>query len=573
MPSRLIYVGPFNQPLNPRLYISEMVTQETELRYTTLSHCWGCLKIFRLLSSNINDLVDKIPLEELSQVFIDAMDLTRRLGIEYIWIDSLCIIQDSYDDWSTESTKMGSVYRHSWCNIAATGFPDGSAGMYIERHTSLSQPRKFNLDLRDGDVPVTRSCQGKYYCMENLWLSEVDNAPLNTRAWVFQERVLSPRVLHLGSRQILWECKELEACERFPDGIPKPLKSSFKAIHTVEANLSDYNVGAPANEDIEEMEDHKSHEADESSDEAVEGNANDENDENDKDENENDELDEETEAYLSLLGRWNKMTYSYNDKNLTKYEDKLIAISGIAKEMQQAIGYEYVAGLWASRITLQLLWFVLTEGGQMGRIAKATTYQAPSWSWASINAPVGEMHDEETRKEAAKSLVAAVVEFNVTRKDENEFGQITGGFLRIFGPLTRATFVDSDTTLRAKWTVRNPPIELISRSKINVVVSPIMIPDFHMIVPKEVDSLPTFPLRDAIGTRDFWLLPICYTMRYQGIILQHTDVKGQYRRLGAWAQTDVTEEETERFMNHEPLLRDNEYDEVDEDGNPTITII
>jgi len=225
-------------------------------------------------------------------------------------------------------------------------------------------------------------------------------------------------------------------------------------------------------------------------------------------------------------------------------------------------------------MTLQLLWSVQAESSQMGRIAKVTTYQAPSWSWASINAPVDDMYDEEVRKEAAKSPVAAVVEINVTRKDENEFGQITGGFLRILGPLTIATFVDSDKTLRAKWEVRDPPIKLISRSKKNgVVVSPTMIPDFHMIVPGEVDRLPTFPLRDAIGTRDFWILPICYTKRYQGIILQHTGVKGQYKRLGAWSQTEETEEETERFMNHKPLLEDNEYDEVDEGGDPTITII
>jgi hypothetical protein len=570
-PSRLIYVGPSSQPLRPRLHISELVALEEQVQYTTLSHCWGTSQIFRLLSTNIDSLMDGIPLKSLTKVFCDAMDLTRRLGIEYIWVDSLCIIQDSYLDWTTESAMMGSVYKHSWCNIAATGFRDGSAGMFIQRVPSLFQPNKFDLELRDGDDPVTRTCQGKFYCMEDFWLSEITNAPLNTRAWVYQERVLAPRVLHLGSRQILWECAEFEACEHFPDGIPKPLESHFKSVNTIGAGLLNGSVHRPAAENIQENNES-------GEDGEIEDSGNDCQSEDGEDDgsdgSDESNLDTETEAYLSLLERWSKLVYSYNDKILTKYEDKLIAISGIAKEMQPAIGYEYVAGLWAKELLLQLMWFVQPESIQLGRMAIPTSYQAPSWCWASVNAPVNDMYGAEVRKSALEHPVAALIDFSVVRKDENEFGQIIDGFIRIWGPLTQATFIDSDDTLRAKWETQNAPIKLISRSeKKGVVVSPLLLPDNYLIIPSKGDNLPIFPLRDCLGARNFWLLPLSYTTRYQGLVLQHTGMKGQYKRLGAWAQTDDTEEETKRFLNHEPLLEDYEYDELDEDGAPTITIV
>lgn len=136
-PTRLIYMGRLGLDFVPRLCISSELP--SNITYVTLSHCWGLIKIFRLLSTNLMNLLKEILLPELTQVFRDAIDLARRLGINYIWIDSLCIIQDSVEDWKHESALMGNVYKYSWCNIAATGCENGLLGDVRQAESFTSQ--------------------------------------------------------------------------------------------------------------------------------------------------------------------------------------------------------------------------------------------------------------------------------------------------------------------------------------------------------------------------------------------------------------------------------------------------
>jgi hypothetical protein len=96
----------------------------------TLSHCWGIIQITRLLKSNFNDFLKDISISSLPQLFVDVISIAGRAGINHIWIDSLCIIQDSPDDWTRESAKMGLLYQHRYCNIAGTGFSEGSKRLF-----------------------------------------------------------------------------------------------------------------------------------------------------------------------------------------------------------------------------------------------------------------------------------------------------------------------------------------------------------------------------------------------------------------------------------------------------------
>ena len=125
LPSRVIDVG------GPNTRHAHLVTPEAEQKgsYITLSHCWGQTRQVTTTSANIRRHSFELPMSELSKTFQDAIELTRKLGIRYLWIDSICILQDDKADWLRESQMMGQYYGESYCTIAATGGADGSQGL------------------------------------------------------------------------------------------------------------------------------------------------------------------------------------------------------------------------------------------------------------------------------------------------------------------------------------------------------------------------------------------------------------------------------------------------------------
>jgi hypothetical protein len=91
-----------------------------------------------LKMTNLNQFIECIDIAELPKTFQDAIEISRRLDIRFLWIDSLCIIQDSKEDWLKESVIMGDIYQHAYCNIAATAAPDGRTGCFLERNPLLA---------------------------------------------------------------------------------------------------------------------------------------------------------------------------------------------------------------------------------------------------------------------------------------------------------------------------------------------------------------------------------------------------------------------------------------------------
>ena len=201
-PSRLIDVGDF---VSGRLLrLRESADMPPACLYVALSHCWGKLEIFTLTLGNLENLKDRVPPEKLTQTFLDAIDVTRRLGIRYLWIDSLCIIQDSREDWNREAALMGKVYKYSYCNIAATGVWDGRMGFFSKRIPALIEPLVLHFPevaqkekvrratphrFQRAKHPVARTT---YYDLHTfldleLWKNGIEDAPLNSRGWVVQE--------------------------------------------------------------------------------------------------------------------------------------------------------------------------------------------------------------------------------------------------------------------------------------------------------------------------------------------------------------------------------------------------
>jgi hypothetical protein len=184
------------------------VTNDAEIaRYTTLSHAWGNGNTARTTTSTLISFQDNIPWSLLPKTFQEAIHVTRRLGLKYIWIDSLCIVQDNDEDWRQEGSQMVSTYSRSYLTIAATKSSSSAGGCF-----AVSDPRYVG---RAYELKDAHGVEYTVHVREQLFYDgkEKTNFPLLFRAWVFQERLLSTRILHFGPEEMLWECMSCETCE------------------------------------------------------------------------------------------------------------------------------------------------------------------------------------------------------------------------------------------------------------------------------------------------------------------------------------------------------------------------
>jgi len=299
LPTRLIAVGLANSVDDPKLVESAHIHKKGRAlpRYLALSHRWGTSTVFKLETTNRDELMKRIPMDRLSITFKDAIDLARQLNIPYLWIDSLCIIQDSPEDWRNESTLMNKVYKHSVCNIAASAASD-TTGLYRlrDRQTINSMITTKRLVRRkDGGGMYFFSSSGNEF-------KATPPGPLYGRAWVFQERLLSPRSVHF-STQLFWECRQKRACETYPQRMPQG------------PDLTRFNTKAKAweNELVGEK----------------------------------------------VLGFWQELIENYIDCELTFPTDRLIAMAGIAEEFRQILKTdEYLVGMWRTHMPQNLVWAV-----------------------------------------------------------------------------------------------------------------------------------------------------------------------------------------------------------------------
>jgi hypothetical protein len=370
LPTRLVDVGSNSNP-TLRLVLGEIVLPGS--RYLTLSHCWGGHTPQRLLTGNYETLEKEIDFHNLSKTFQDAVILTRKLNCKYIWIDSLCIMQDNVADWHRESAQMGEVYTNSFCNISASAAKDGSEGLFRSRNSLMNKSEKI----------TTYSSEFQEKKMSHpiwdtfIWFDNVERCPLNRRGWVCQERFLSPSNLHFGSDQLLWECKELTACEAFPGGFPGKIENidptSIKRVVS-EAICSSFQN----REDAEYM-------------------------------------------------TWNTLLGNYTASKVTFAQDKLVAFSGLVAMWAESTKDEYLAGLWKSRLPRDLLWYTMNPRTDY----EDREYVAPSWSWASMDGEV--IFDLPAFSPPCPQI--KITSANTELLTGNRFGQVKSGSLRLKGHL------------------------------------------------------------------------------------------------------------------------------------------
>jgi len=190
--------------------------------YATLSHCWGNSYMPRMTSWSLSQLGTGIDSSYFTRTFLDAFSITRKLGLRYLWIDALCIIQDDLDDWNNEASLMSLVYRYGFINIAATGSQNSAGGCFWDRNPRAVLPTELSISWVGCKGVATK----RYLtvCESNVWAQKLTREPLNQRGWVLQERILSPRVLHFGRGQLFWECRHFVACETYHQGLPDSVR-------------------------------------------------------------------------------------------------------------------------------------------------------------------------------------------------------------------------------------------------------------------------------------------------------------------------------------------------------------
>jgi len=180
-------------------------------RYVALSHCWGSSQHCVLTFDKLAEYQISIPWERFPKTFQDAIMFSANLDVHHIWIDALCIIQGQPSDWEVESAKMADIYQNSYITLATTASSDDMGGLYPDTHTAADA--EYEL-YTNGPTRIAVRKKVQHW----TWPPKKASSklyPLLSRGWAFQERILSPRTLHFGKEELVWECRRtvLWKCE------------------------------------------------------------------------------------------------------------------------------------------------------------------------------------------------------------------------------------------------------------------------------------------------------------------------------------------------------------------------
>lgn len=338
-PTRTIDLGPADSPCDPSLTLHS--PDEGPFSWVTLSHRWSGHFPLMTTISNYEEMKRGIPMDTLPLLFQDAVTITKNLNLRHLWIDSLCIIQDSPEDKEREISKMGNIYRNATLSIAADASDNCSQRILKPRlpeFVSVSVPFESSRWGVSGNFFIR-------LVVSNWDTALIWGSRLKERAWVLQETLLARRTLHYCEQEMLWECRV--QCTAESNLAPVAATHSMHLGHDGQStHKSDLfllqTFAAP---------------------------------------------DKASEARETMYMRYYTIIENYTSRKLTKPEDRLPAFSGLASWFELQLNDTYQAGLFTNDLLRGLLW----ETRDRLTAKYPATYRAPSWSWASIEAPMNFM--------------------------------------------------------------------------------------------------------------------------------------------------------------------------------------
>lgn len=366
-------------------------------RYVTLSHCWGPGGIdFLLKEANIEQLRHAIHTEALPRSFQDAIVITRRLGFRFLWMDAICIVQDSLEDWARESSVMADIYRNGTVMISATAASDSHHGILSPRDVFRS-----HCFGRDKEF-VFQAMRGSMNALE----------PLHARGWCLQERVMAPRILQFGRHMLFWECVSQVCAE---DSGLVDLESGRTSEHSTRVITMPFiwppNSGSEMSDDTTER-----------------------------------------------LAAFYQCISEFTTRKLSKRSDKLPAFSGLASAFHTHELGTYLAGLWEKDLVYGLQWSPRepSEEPPEGDEYIAPSWSWASMRGSCVmprtrHNATDKPHDETQSEHFNNIWSPQLLSHRIKQETEDPYGRISAASIKLCG-YTRSVHVWSTCTpLRTGW--------------------------------------------------------------------------------------------------------------------------
>ncbi|KAF2720713.1 HET-domain-containing protein, partial [Polychaeton citri CBS 116435] len=295
-PSRLVKLSLSNLPVQTVCLIN---TEQRPYRYATLSYCWGKIHgdTWFTTKSNLMNQLNSISVHGLPLTLQQSIEISSKLGIEYLWIDALCIIQDDTTDWSSEASRMGAIYHGSVLTIGAASSSSSYDGCFNKNSHSAYDALGEVIQV-DGTLSDGRKSSICFHRAgpNNVYLNEVLEGTLAKRAWTFQEQALSRRILYYTNSQLIWDCQHVRLAE---DNSPIEDSNRLYPVLDLYGSMS-YDVAV-------------------------------------------------------RLWYWNAVP-QYSNRHLSFTSDKMVALSALAKATYLNRRVDYIAGLWKDSLLTGLMW-------------------------------------------------------------------------------------------------------------------------------------------------------------------------------------------------------------------------
>ncbi|CAE7208472.1 hypothetical protein P3342_011048 [Pyrenophora teres f. teres] len=333
LPKRLLMLGDADDDIH--LY----ETAGERASYVALSYCWGTAGNIKTTQENLKQRLKRIHTQEIPKTILDAVHITRHFGFKYLWVDSLCIVQNDRIDWAEQAPMMSDVYNKAAFTIAAhsENVHGGCLSTDQTRNTALatfdtiiagqSTTISIRMDTRNNGLCPAHGVNGN------------ERSKLENRGWTLQEYFLAERILHCTNSEMAWECSSHTSCECSTESEP------------------DYGFRIGAQE-FKKLICWKP-----------------------------DSMQQRSYLVNKIHDMWRDVVEEFTHRSLTFSDDKLPAIAGLASAVSQAFPgilstTDYIFGLWRKDLISHLLWCRINDGTSTERLSQN---KAPSWSWASLS--------------------------------------------------------------------------------------------------------------------------------------------------------------------------------------------